>query len=363
MLRKTAPILAVLLALLLPGCGSRSLNTIDDVSEFIETLTGSPTTTADRLKTILTAHDRTDAKSWPLLPNEEGESQLRTVIRAIDKIEETPFELLIGRAKTLAILAGVAQHSASRLVRSRATLAVARLGKSLPVDPPESTKAPTDVVLTEIHELLKKADGAVPKKDRPETPAMRKTRREALMSLAAYRFWPPETFAVPMRDRRDAFMSSRRWTRNLIGYFYRGLRFLPDLEDPDFAAKIDTRLDGLVAEFVRYEVCRAMLRDDDRSVRYDAVNCVRVLGTKDLLPALAVAAAEEPIDLVRLRVAQTLTEMGALDRKVSVPALIGLLGDHRLDVRHAAYGGLRLLTARDHGEEMRPWMDWWATQR
>ncbi len=112
----------MLLAVTAAGCTTSQKNTLDDITEGFGALTGTPVTARIRLERILSAHDRTDASSWPLMLTESGESQLRWVLRDIEKLESIEYSALTPRMATVLVLGDIGVRSQSSLVRARSTL-------------------------------------------------------------------------------------------------------------------------------------------------------------------------------------------------------------------------------------------------
>jgi hypothetical protein len=349
--------LIALLGLVLLGCGTRGKNTIDDIEEEVRNLTGNPVEAEDRWARILECHDRTNPDVWILLGEAEGESYLRKVVRDIEKLEKAGYEDSLVFVATIGVLREVSEKSSSAVVRSRALIAMARLVKELPLDTePEpklldaKSKARLDVLFRQVRE----AEGQAPA-----------ARKDALVELASFRFWPPRSFSPPrVRGSPDWFDRSWRDVRALHGFLLVQLR-QTRLEEDDvaFEDRIGPRLLGLTAELVRFVTVAALLRDKDAEVRYDVVGCLEEIGTGDLVPPIAAAVDEEVEQLVRFRLAQGLDRLGAEDMETAFPALLVLLEDHEQPVRHAAHAALVHLTSEDHGEKAGAWKAWWATER
>jgi len=349
----------LLLVATLAGCTTGQLNTIDDISESLQSLTGTPVTARVRLERIITAHDRTDASSWPLLPTEDGESQLRWVLRDIEKLEEIEYSSLTPRMAVVLVLGDIGTRSQASLVRARSTLASARSGKGLSPDAGLTPKAVDDARLGEIFKWIKQADANLPKEGAEDTPELTGKRREALTALATMRFWPPLFYARPGGGGQDAFRAGKKWSRSLLD-FVGSVRFQSDREDPAFGPALEAKAGGLAAEVIRFTVANALLRDPDDQVRFDAVSAALEVGTKDMVPVLAAAAIDDSADLVRFRLAQALGEIGASDPAEAVPSLITLLDDLDQSVRRAARASLTTLAGADQGEDQAAWLTWWA---
>ncbi len=355
-------LLAVLLVVTAAGCTTGQLNTIDDIKESFGSLTGTPVTARVRLERIITAHDRTDASSWPLLPTESGESQLRWVLRDIEKLEAIEYSSLTPRAATLLVLGDIGTRSQASLVRARCALGVARLGKSLTPATDLGPKPVDDARLGEIFKWIKQADASLPAEGAEDTAEMMTGRREALIALAKMRFWPPVSFGAASGGRQDAFRAGQKWSRSILD-FVGSIRFESDRDDPAFGPRLLATTEGLAAEVVRYIVANALLRDSDGQVRYDTVGTVLEIGTPDQVAVLAAAALAESEDLVRFRLAQALGEIGAADLTPAVPALMNMLEDLDQSVRHASRESLTTLVGEDLGEDRAGWLTWWAVNQ
>jgi PBS lyase HEAT-like repeat-containing protein len=344
--------------LTLAACGRQTRDTIDDIGDWAGALAGQRKTVRDRLENVLRAHDRRDSASWPLLPGDRGESRLRDVLRDIEKIEEAEFADAPSLGKAMLLLAPLSERSESVLVRARAARAVARMGKTIPLESGPDARPITGKTEQGIVDLMRQAMEAAPSAKVPDTAAMRKERHAALLTYSSMRFWPPPSFDRPARGETDALVTGRKWSRTTIDFHYRKDFFARDIEDATVGPAIRKNLEGVTAEYARFTVAYALLRDDDSEVRYDAVASVLEMDSPDLLPVLSSAVRTDTRSLVRHRATRGIAELGKKDVPRAVRALAAALGDSSERVRHAAICGLRDLTGKDLGPEPEAWISW-----
>jgi hypothetical protein len=110
---------------------------------------------------------------------------------------------------------------------------------------------------------------------------------------------------------------------------------------------------------------RVWSHSESEPVRLRAVSAIADIGTDDTVPDLVEAFHHDPAFRVRIDAAGCgLAHCGMLtraQRMQSVPGLIGMVEDKKLDAETVKYGyrALREITDQELGDEPSPWREWY----